>query len=152
MDKSEGQSYDDFRLRKDEIIRGYDSYFRILKNSNTVTTDFLKAFVNKQSSEIKSIDFTKSPLFTQNVKVGFIIAKKKIKKSFFRNRIRRLLKESYRLNRNKSGIKSFSLNILFSLSDKGYAYFKDHPGTGISFTDSEMKIILEKIKNKFTEK
>ena len=152
MDKSEGQSYDDFSLRKDEIIRGHDSYFRILQDSKTVTSDFLKAFVNKQSSEIKNIDFTKSPLFTHNVKVGFIIAKKKIRKSYFRNRIRRLLKEAYRLNRNIYAVKALNLNILFSLTDKGYLYFKEHPQTKFDFVDIEMKILLKKIINKFTDK
>ncbi|HMS34309.1 MAG TPA: ribonuclease P protein component [Ignavibacteria bacterium] len=152
MDKSEGQSYDDFSLRKDEIIRGHDSYFRILQDSKTVTSDFLKAFVNKQSSEIKNIDFTKSPLFTHNVKVGFIIAKKKIRKSYFRNRIRRLLKEAYRLNRNIYAVKALNLNILFSLTDKGYLYFKEHSQTKFDFVDIEMKILLKKIINKFTDK
>lgn len=152
MDKSEGQSYDDFSLRKDEIIRGHDSYFRILQDSKTVTSDFLKAFVNKQSTEIKNIDFTKSPLFTHNVKVGFIIAKKKIRKSYFRNRIRRLLKESYRLNRDISGIKDLNLNILFTLGEKGYEYFKDHPQTKLDFVENEMKILLKKIITKFTFK
>lgn len=152
MDKSEDQSYDDFRLRKDEIIRGHDSYLRILKDSIAVSTDFLKAFVNRQSKEIDSIDFNESPLFTHSVKVGFIIAKKKIRKSFFRNRLRRLLKESYRINRAKSGLQSIKLNIIFTLSDKGYSYFKENPCTKRIFIDEEMKAIMEKIKNKFTTK
>ncbi len=147
MDKSEDQSNHDFRLRKDEIIRGHDSYFKIIKDSNTVSAEFLKAFVNKPDSD--SVDFTKSPLFTHNVKVGFIIAKKKISKANFRNRIKRLLKESYRLNRNSSGLLYLKLNILFTLNDKGYAYFRDNRDAGLDFVYNDMRNLLGKIKNKF---
>jgi len=147
MDKSEDQSSHDFRLRKDEIIRGHDSYFKIIKDSNTVSAEFLKAFVNIPDSD--PVDFTKSPLFTHNVKVGFIIAKKKIRRANFRNRIKRLLKESYRLNRNSSGLLSLKLNILFTLNDRGYVYFNKNRGTKLEFVDSDMKKLLGNIKNKF---
>ena len=147
MDKSEDQSNHDFRLRKDEIIRGHDSYFKIIKDSNTVSAEFLKAFVNIPDSD--PVDFTKSPLFTHNVKVGFIIAKKKIRKANFRNRIKRLLKESYRLNRNSSGLLYLKINILFTLNDKGYAYFRDNRAAGLDFVSIDMRDLLGKIKNKF---
>ena len=149
MDKSEDQSYDDFRLRKNEIIRGHDSYYRILKDSITVSADFLKAFVNVPGPDTDSVDFTKSPLFTHNVKVGFIIAKKKIRRANFRNRIKRLLKESYRLNRNSSGLLSLKLNILFTLNDRGYVYFNQNHGAKLEFIDTDMKKLLGNIKNKF---
>lgn len=152
MDNSENQSNGDCRLSKDEIIRGHDSYSKILQNSFIVSTDFLKAFVNRQSEEAKTIDFTKSPLLTLNVKVGFIIAKKKIKKSYFRNRIRRLLKESYRLNKLLTGIFSQKLNIIISLTEKGYEHFRNNPKTKFNFVDSEMKVLLEKINSKLTVK
>ena len=154
MDNSENQSNfnKDFRLRKDELIRGHDSYLKVLQNSVSVSSDFLKAFVNIQSRETNAIDFTKSPLFTNNVKVGFVIAKKKIRKAYFRNRIRRLLKEAYRLNKEILFTLSTEMNVLISLTERGYEYFRDNPKTKLQFTDSEMKVLLEKIKKKFKSK
>ncbi|MBK8550985.1 MAG: ribonuclease P protein component [Ignavibacteria bacterium] len=80
--------------------------------------------------------------------MGFIIAKKKIRKSYFRNRIRRLLKESYRLNRQQTGFFSLKLNIIFSLTEKGYEHFRNNPKTKFNFVDSEMKLLQEKIQKK----
>lgn len=148
MDNSDDQSAkstDTKSLRKDEIIRGHNSYLRVLENSISVSTEFLKAFINKESKDSNS----KSPLFTNNVKVGFIIAKKKIKKSVLRNRIRRLLKESYRFNKIFFNTLPFSLNIIFSLNDKGYEYFNKNPDTKISFVTEEMKLLQSKIIKHF---
>ncbi len=147
---SENNPGNKFKLSKSEIIRGYDSYIKVLQDSTLLTTDYLKAFVNKQNEEFRSFDFKNSPLLTTNVKVGFIIAKKKIKKSFRRNRLKRLLKESYRLNKYQYGINNLKLMIIFSLSEKGYEYFKKNPDIKYSFVESEMRILQEKIKNKFT--
>jgi len=129
MDNSENQSLDDFRLRKDELIRGHNSYLKVLKSSALVSTNFLKAFVSQEGKEKKPSDlstevkaFRESPLFTNNVKVGFVVAKKKVKKAVVRNRIRRLLKESYRLNKDLYKAIEVKLNIIFSVSEKVMSY------------------------------
>jgi ribonuclease P protein component len=95
---------ENFRLRKSEIIRGYNAYINIITNSSKFNTELLKGYLKANYSEtsLKSIntkDYSKSPLKKQNLKVGFIISKKRIHKSNQRNRIKRLLKESYRLNK-----------------------------------------------------
>ncbi len=155
MDNNETQSAgkpnrpdkpDDRGLRKDEILRGHNTYLKVIQNSVSVSTEFIKAFINKENADSNS----KSPLLTSTVKVGFIIAKKKIKRAVLRNRIRRLFKESYRSDKfffvNEL---PFSLNIIFSLNDKGYEYFINNPKTKLEFVSSEMKKLHSKIKNNY---
>jgi ribonuclease P protein component len=144
-DKKPADNNNDYSLRKDEIIQGHDSYLRILQNSISISTDFLKVFIEKKSLDSDSM----SPLFTGKVKVGFIIAKKKIRKAVLRNRIRRLLKESYRLNKNFFITLPFNLNIIFSLSEKGYMHFMNNPKTKLIFISEEMKKLQSNIKNYF---
>jgi hypothetical protein len=43
---NDDQSRENFRLTKKEILRGYNTYQNVIKNSISVSTGFLKAFVN----------------------------------------------------------------------------------------------------------
>ena len=135
-------------LRRDEIIRGYNAYSKILQSSILVSTDFLKALINlqipeKSLSEIKKGDpsLSESPL---TIKVGFIVAKKKIRKAVLRNRIKRLLRESYRLNK-KIFCTIKDMNIIFTLTEDGYILFRDYPKTGIEIIKQEMVNLGDKI-------
>ncbi|MBN8585686.1 MAG: ribonuclease P protein component [Ignavibacteria bacterium] len=79
------------------------------------------------------------------------MVKKKIKKSSARNRVRRLLKESYRLNKTEllsitSG-KEIKLRILFTLSGTAYT---DHRQLTFRAIEPDMIKLLSKIK-KLTE-
>lgn len=76
----------DCTLGKDEIIRGYESFKRIFIKSKVIETRYLKCF----------LQFDDKILSPQLFKVGFTVSKKKVKKAFVRNRIKRLLKEVYR--------------------------------------------------------
>ncbi len=154
MDSSENQFHDDFKIRKCEILRGHNAYLKVLNSSVHVSTSFLKAYVSQESkkpppsgltSEIKA--FRESPLFTSIVKVGFVVAKKKIKKAVLRNRIRRLLKESYRLNKNSLRAIDLELNIIFSMTETGYKLFEDDSKTKIEIIEREMKLLVPKIIN-----
>lgn len=148
MDKSD-ESKNDFKLSKNEILRGHNSFNNVLQNSKIVSTEYLKAFVSKQSTEPKLTDFSKSPHFTGNVKVGFIIAKKKFKKAVTRNRIRRLLKEAYRSTKKQTDLFSFKVNIIFTLNEKGYSYFKNNSEVKVDFFTNEMILLASKIKLKY---
>ncbi|MEO8666003.1 MAG: ribonuclease P protein component [Ignavibacteria bacterium] len=156
MDNRENQQHDDLRLRKCEIVRGHNSYLKILKNSVLVSANLLKAFVSQErnpsdlASEIRT--FRESPLFTNNVKVGFVVAKKKVGKAVLRNRIRRLLRESYRLNKNLFTAADAKINIIFSLTENGYKQFEIYPDIGFKIIDDEMKILASKIINQLKVK
>ncbi len=149
MDNCE-DSNSDFTLSKSEILRGYNSFYYVLQNSKTISTEYLKAFVNKQVTDTAVTEFNKRPLFTGNVKVGFIIAKKKIKKSVKRNRIKRLFKESYRLTKTQTGLFGLKLNIIFTLNDKGYMLFQNNKKIKTEFLKNEMILLSSKINLKYS--
>jgi len=130
-------------LKKRDIIRGFNVFSEILSNSKIIQTGYIKAYVQTQIKEPLNKNLF-SPLVTDNVKVGFIIAKKYIRKSFFRNRIKRLLKESFR--KNKIGSETLDIKIIYSLTQNGYKYFKDNPLTKNNFTDVELKKMNMEIK------
>jgi len=137
-------------LIKNEIVKGHNSYLKILQNSLVFSTDYLKVFVNKINVS-DSVNFNQSPLLKIPLKVGFIIAKKKIRKAVLRNRIRRILKESYRLNKNLyDNVKDTS--IIFSLSENGYNKFLKDPGQKMHVIEVEMIKAAEKINKYFIEK
>jgi ribonuclease P protein component len=123
-------------LKRSEIIRGFRSFEQVLQNSRKIDNCDISAYLNicKEISE---------PL----VKVGFLVSKKKIKKSHYRNRIRRLLKESYRLNKQEilcNHIEpKLSLRILITLSTSGYNHHTD-----IHF--QELKAQMAELLNKIT--
>ncbi|HQY22100.1 MAG TPA: ribonuclease P protein component [Ignavibacteria bacterium] len=130
-------------LKRSNIIRGFNIFSNILNNSKVIQTGFIKAYVQTQNKEPLNKNLF-SPLVTDNVKVGFIIAKKYIRKSYFRNRIKRLLRESYR--KNKIGSEDLDVKIIYSLSQNGYNYFKKFPMTKNIYTDNEIKKVNLEIK------
>lgn len=137
-------------LIKNEIVKGHNSYLKILQNSVVFSTDYLKVFVNKIKVS-DSVDFNQSPLLKIPLKVGFIVAKKKIRKAVLRNRLRRILKESYRLNKHLfNNVKDTS--IIFSLSENGYNKFLNDPGQKIHVVEVEMIKAAEKINKYFISK
>lgn len=141
MKKSE-RSSGTSSLNRSNIIRGFNVFSDILSSSKIIQSNNIKAYVQTQNKEPLNKNLN-SPLVTDNVKVGFIIAKKYIRKSCFRNRIKRLLRESYRNNKIVSG--NFKINIIYSLTKNGYNHFKENPMTKNIFTDIEIQKINKEI-------
>ena len=73
-----------FKLRKNEILRGRNSFSNVFKKGKLI------------SGKYSSILYIKS----DSSKVGFVVSKR-IKKAVTRNRQKRLLREIYRLNKNR---------------------------------------------------
>jgi len=78
-------------LNKTGIIRGHDSFKKVLENSEVIRTNLLKGFVH-----INNIPIIKNPLLNNELKVGFIVSKRKFRLAVLRNRARRIMREAYR--------------------------------------------------------
>lgn len=139
----------EFRLTKNEILRGYDAYSGVLSNSKVIRSEFLKVYIFKDNKAADLNRFSESPLFRFPVKVGFIIAKKKISKSVFRNRLKRLLKESYRLRKNTLQNNGKSAEMIFTLNNKGYEHVKQNPEVKLDFFIKEMDIMISALNKLF---
>jgi RNase P protein component len=111
---------------------------------------YLRAFTDIGNSSQK--DFSQSPLFTAKVKVGFVVAKKKVRKAVNRNRIRRLMKEDYRKSASRRDITPMKAWLIFSLTDAGYEHFSNFPKTRSGIFSDDLKIISEKLLNAINHK
>jgi len=137
--------FTDNKLPKELIIRGHDSFSKIFESSAKINSGSLRAYVRTFISEDKS-NFN-SP--SVSIKAGFVVTKKRIRSSVRRNRIKRLLRESYRHEKTtiSSGLVTKNFEIVFTLSDSGYENFS--AGIfNINTARNDMKKLLLKIFQK----
>lgn len=124
-------------LRKTEILRGKKNFQEIFDNGKKINGSVLRCLV-LQKSEQDSKETTR-------VKVAFVVPRT-IRRATDRNRIKRLMRESYRLNKHiipaqfYSASERLSLLFLFNIKKKGSLAMPQ-------FTDieNEMKAILNEI-------
>jgi ribonuclease P protein component len=76
-------------LRKAEILRGHSAFFDILKKGKRVRGTLFQCFYTKRETA------DDQPV----VQVGFVVPKKVVPLAATRNRLKRLLRESYRKNK-----------------------------------------------------
>lgn len=131
------------KLGKEEIIRGHESFSKIFESSNKFSCGLLRAFVSE-----KQKNFNSPPVY---IKAGFVVTKKKIKKAVPRMRIKRLLREAYRLEKTSIKISAVtsSREIIFSLSDRGYDKFING-ALDITALRNDMRDLLNKIFKRST--
>jgi len=141
---------EDQGLTKDEILRGYGLFQKILRDSRSVSANFLRVHAVFPGSGKDSKN--SSPPLKPRVRVGFLVAKKKIRKSFLRNRIRRLMKETYRKNKSTLLFENRNMDLLFTLTDRGYEQFFDEPMPKQMLFEDDMKYIIRKILDKTNDK
>jgi ribonuclease P protein component len=130
-------------LKKDEIVRGFNSFKNIFTDSKVISNGFLKLNIQiaKENSINKINDIYKDPL--HNIKVGFVVSKRMVKKASQRNRLKRLAREAYRANKYMLiGIKEYEVNILFGYIDDSKEHFKD---LKFDEVNENMKALLKKI-------
>lgn len=137
---------EDQGLSKDEILRGYGLFQKVLRDSRSVSANFLRVHAVFPGSGKESKN--SSPPLTPRVRVGFLVAKKKIRKSFLRNRIRRLIKETYRKNKSTLLFENRNMDLLFTLTERGYEQFFDDPMPKQMLFDDDMKYLIRKILDK----
>jgi ribonuclease P protein component len=130
-------------LKKTEIIRGHNSFKNILVDSKVLSNSFLKVYIQykKENSEIKDIQILKDPL--NNVKVGFVVSKRVVAKASLRNRLKRLLREAYRLNKHIPD--NFVYNKVYLLFGYSERYKKEFNKLDIEIVKINMRMLMEKV-------
>lgn len=130
------QTQHGFGLGKDEILRGFEAYKKVFRNSKIAETKYLKLYYQKT-------DFRLSPQLM--IRVGFTVSKKKLKGAVRRNRIKRLLKEAYRLNKHilycKAGIGP--MDMILTVNEK--RGFEEMLRNGFRLFSGDIKNIFDKI-------
>ena len=132
-------------LSKKEIIRGYNSFKNILVDSKLITNSFLRLNiqVKEEIKENKKFHIIKDPL--NNVKVGFVVSKRFVKKASMRNRLKRLLREAYRINKNMLGVdERKNIFMLFGYSEK---YSGNYGNLDFEVVNANMRTLLIKVKD-----
>lgn len=91
-------------LRKSEILSGYQSFEQVLQNGVCVRGSFLHCFVLVENP-FETAHASRKPPLSRNRKsplcVGFAVPKKRVPLATKRNRVRRLMREVFRKNKEQ---------------------------------------------------
>ncbi|MBI3189696.1 MAG: ribonuclease P protein component [Ignavibacteriales bacterium] len=105
-----------FTLKKSEILRGKKNFEHLVRNSKKFEGTFLRCYVTLKPREGNQSN--------KQVVVAFSVNKKLLPKAVDRNRIRRLMRESYRLNKsilllqNQESTKQIQILFVYTLPRK----------------------------------
>jgi len=100
-------------LPRAEIIRGYGTFEKIMNGPLVFSKGTVSFFLKH-----KSLVYKDPPM--NCYKVGFLVSRKKIKSSVKRNRIRRILRELFRLNKYNFPEKILEYCLLISPTKRFY--------------------------------
>ncbi|REC45714.1 ribonuclease P protein component [Chryseobacterium sp. 5_R23647] len=121
----------DFKYPKDEK----------LKKENEITLLFAKGKW-RSCGNLRIIILKNHPdLQTENVKLGVSVSKRYFKKAVYRNRIKRLLRECYRLNKDlfKESFGEKTIAMMFWVSNELPEKFQDVEAEFIKLCQSQKK-------------
>ena len=133
-----------FTLKKNEILRGRKNFEHLLTNCRKYEGKILRCYVNTKPAEVKI------PIKT--VVVAFAV-KKTLKRAVDRNRVRRLMREAYRLNKSilhsQSQNTENSIHILFVYS---HSKQKDDRLPSFDSIQEDLRSLLENISKRTNER
>jgi len=123
-------------LRKSEILRGYSVFSEILKNGESIQSSALQCYFKKQKKERNSLA----------VRVGFAVPRRNVALAVDRNRLKRLMREAFRMNkeelREAVGQKDLQLALVFIFRNAGRGNIRRiHYGT----IENDIKDVMSKI-------
>ena len=137
----------DFSLGRKDILRGFNSFQNVFEQQTSLGSDNFVIYFHKEEVHraAEGNNDIKSP---SGSKAGFIVSKKKVRKSVNRNKLKRYLRELYRLNKpveNKNENLSVNLSMIISFSDAAIAEFSKEKKLDISKMNSEFKNLIMKV-------
>lgn len=112
-----------------------------LKKENEITLLFAKGKW-RSCGNLRIIIFKNHPdLQNENVKLGVSVSKRYFKKAVYRNRVKRLLRECYRLNKDlfKTSFGDKTIAMLFWVSNELPEKFQDVEAEFIKLCQSQKK-------------
>jgi ribonuclease P protein component len=126
-----------YTLRKNEILRGRKTFLKISSSNNKLFEQNIFC-----CHEIENTDTT-----SNKVRVGFIVSKKN-GNAVIRNRIKRLMRESYRLSKhivfNTPTQKKFAVSIVFIYTKNNSTRARDLKLTTVKYEIEQLLIKLQK--------
>jgi len=129
-----------FGLSKDEILRGYNSFKKVIDSSSLINGNYVSLYIQIVNDSDRSFD--KSP----QIKVGFMLSKKKIPEASRRNTLRRQMKEIFRLNKNKIMIPQDKyIIILMSAGSRAASIIRDNKKIDYHILEKDILKLFEKI-------
>ncbi|RCK77529.1 MAG: Ribonuclease P protein component [Ignavibacteriae bacterium] len=94
-----------YTLRKSEILRGKHNFQKVFNSGERIYNNLINSFYLIEKTDTKE----------NKIVAGFLV-NRKIKSAVIRNRCRRLMRESYRLNKNILNIQTknfYNVSIIF---------------------------------------
>ncbi len=138
-----------YKLPKKEILRGFRAFKKVLGSSKYYDRNNVRVFYRVDFNySSQDIERNKKPPINF-IRVGIYVPKRKINKSSKRNRLKRLLKESYRLNKNilsELYNEKFRIALIFSLTEIGFERFSNTKNFKLQNLLDDVQFLLHKIK------
>ena len=138
-----------FALKKKEILRGHGAFSEVFMHSVHFSENFINSFLNYTGSEPNLNEQSeKSPHY--NIMAGFTVSKKKIRKANGRIRVKRLLREAYRKNKQSLSDninRNSDIKLVFTLSRKGLDIFNSGEKLTSKDVERDMISLLININN-----
>lgn len=139
------------KLPKSEILRGFRAFSKVLNSSLNYSINNVRVFVkiekdNKDNNE--DINNLENKLPYSSIKFGVLVSKKKIPKATKRNRLKRLIREAYRLNKSilsKISTENIKVALIFSLTEVGYERFNSNKNFKMQLLYDDIKFLLQKV-------
>ena len=130
------------RLPKSGILSGHKAFQQVLDNADVYSGKYLRvhAVIKELNEELLS------PPFTSKVRVGFLVKKKRVKSAVSRNRIKRIIRESYRKLKHEFEAHNAEVRMIITLTSDGYLLFETSPEGIANIVSAELLQISGKMK------